>query len=613
MKKTLLYSAAICSIATVSTQHTIASDIKKPNVIFIYTDDQGSVDLGCYGSKDLQTPNIDALAQNGVRFTQAYVAAPLCSPSRAALLTGCTPQKAGLPGNASSIKGHKGMPSEKFTIAEALKENGYKTAHIGKWHIGFTPETMPNGQGFDYSFGHMGGCIDNYSHFFYWHGPNIHDLYENGKEVWHDGEYFLDLMHKKATGFINKNKENPFFMYYAINMPHYPVQPTKKWREYYKDLPQPRANYNAFVSTVDEYIGKLKEYLDKEGLTENTIIIYEADHGHSVEERNSFGGGNAGVYRGAKMSLFEGGIRVPAIISWDGHLPRNEVRDQMTVNTDWFPTILDLCNVKHNYSHFDGHSIVDIINNSDAKTKHDHFYWKNGVKWAVRQGDWKLMGYPYDPTNKTKLHPQKDAFFLVNLKDDVSEMVNLAAQNPQKVEELKQLYLEWEYGTEGDFPVKREKIHHKAVGKNVKYITKPAGKYSKGNLVDGWNGSLFYNDGYWQGYEAKNMEVVIDLGKKTKTSSLSLTALYDDDSWIFPPQVVEVYYSKNGSDFKLLSSKATSEKIKPHTKKSIQYRMDKKVKARYFKIIAKNIGKCPDWHQGKGSKAWMFIDEIIIE
>jgi len=145
---------------------------RQPNVLLIYTDDQGSIDLNCYGSKDLATPNLDRLASRGVRFTQMYAPSAICSASRAGLMTGRFPPRAGVPGNVSSMKGNAGMPPTEVTIAEMLKSAGYATAHIGKWHLGYTPETMPNGQGYDYSFGHMGGCIDNYSHFFYWQlGP----------------------------------------------------------------------------------------------------------------------------------------------------------------------------------------------------------------------------------------------------------------------------------------------------------------------------------------------------------------------------------------------------------------------------------------------------------
>ena len=214
----------------------VTTENKKPNVIIIYTDDQGSIDVNCYGANDLHTPNMDELAKTGIRFTQFYTAASVCSPSRAALLTGKTPISAGLPGNTSSFKGHAGMPTEQVTIAEILKENGYKTGHIGKWHLGYSELTMPNAQGFDYSFGHMGGCIDNYSHFFYWNGPNRHDLWENGIETWLNGEYFQDIMAQKVNEFLVDNKTESFFLYYALNLPHYPLQGTDKWREYYKDL-----------------------------------------------------------------------------------------------------------------------------------------------------------------------------------------------------------------------------------------------------------------------------------------------------------------------------------------------------------------------------------------
>ncbi len=188
----------------------VPSDGRRPNVVLIFTDDQGTIDVNCFGAKDLYTPNLDGLARRGTRFTQFYVAAPVCSPSRAALLTGRFPQRAQLAGNTSSQKGKPGMPTEQITIAELMKSAGYATGHVGKWHLGYTAETMPNGQGFDYSFGHTGGGIDNYSHYFYWSGPNLHDLWQNGKEVWRDGEFFGDLMAEECTKFIEKNKDRPF-------------------------------------------------------------------------------------------------------------------------------------------------------------------------------------------------------------------------------------------------------------------------------------------------------------------------------------------------------------------------------------------------------------------
>jgi len=423
------------------TNNSQSSD-RKPNVIIIYTDDQGSIDANCYGAKDLYTPNMDKLAETGVRFTQFYAAAPVCSPSRAALLTGKTPLAVGLPGNAPSRKGEVGLASEQITIAEKLKDNGFVTGHIGKWHLGYTEATMPNGQGFDYSFGHMGGCIDNYSHFFYWNGPNRHDLWENNKEVWMEGEYFQDLMSQKAENFIDEHKDVPFFLYYAMNLPHYPLQGTDKWRDYYKDLDSPRDKYAASISTVDERIGTLLEHLETLNLRENTIIIFQSDHGHSMEMRTFGGGGNSGPYRGAKFSLFEGGIRVPAIVSWPKSIPQQEVRDQMGVNVDWFPTILDLCQIDYKKDNFEGKSLKEVIVENDA-SPHNAFWWyQNENTWAVRKGDWKLLKNPKDPSNKAPI-TESDSLFLVNILDNPDELTNLANEYPEKVKELTEEYHDW--------------------------------------------------------------------------------------------------------------------------------------------------------------------------
>ena len=175
-------------------------------MIVILTDDQGTADLGAAGATDLETPHLDALARRGVRFTQFYAAAPVCSPSRAGLLTGRHPFRAGMPSNAPSLAGEAGMPTSEVTIAEMLRTAGYATGSVGKWHLGFSPETMPRAQGFDFSFGHMGGCIDNYSHFFYWDGPNRHDLYRDGREVQLPGRFFGDLMVEEAGGFLERNR-----------------------------------------------------------------------------------------------------------------------------------------------------------------------------------------------------------------------------------------------------------------------------------------------------------------------------------------------------------------------------------------------------------------------
>lgn len=426
---------------------------KKPNVLVILTDDQGYMDLGSYGATDLKTPHIDRLAETGVRLTQFYAAAPVCSPSRAALLTGKYNFNAGLFGNVApphhDPEGKSGLPTSEITMAELFKSNGYRTGLIGKWHLGHVPEKLPNGQGFDYFFGHQRGCIDNYSHFFYWSGPNLHDLYQNEHEVYRPGTFFGDLMVDEAKNFINKDSEQPFFMYWAINMPHYPYQGDTKWLEEYADLESPRKEYAAFVSTIDDLVGEVYAHLKAIGELENTIIVYQSDHGHSVEERAFFGGGDSGPFSGAKFSMLEGGIRVPAIIRYPQKLPQNELRNQWANSIDWMPTLAALAGIDLAPGHqIDGKNLVPVLLDPNNPSPHETMYWGTGLPenenhpWAVRKGPWKLIGNPSDPTGNLQFS-EADKLYLVNLETDSTEVRNLAPRHPEKAEELHILYKNW--------------------------------------------------------------------------------------------------------------------------------------------------------------------------
>jgi arylsulfatase A-like enzyme len=413
-----------------------------PNVIIIFTDDQGTLDVNCYGSRDLYTPNLDALAQRGVRFDQFYVGAPVCSPSRAAMLTGRYPQRAGVPGNVPSQPGHKGMPTEQITLAEMMKKAGYRTAIFGKWHLGTIPECEPQGQGFDEFVGHKAGCIDNYSHFFYWHGPPFHDLYRGQTEIWENGTHFSDIIVREAKRFLNDNKNNPFFLYLPFNIPHYPLQSMGKYREMYKDYDEPRRAYAALVSTLDEKIGNVLDEVDKLGLRQNTLIVFMSDNGHSTEERANFGGGNTGPFRGAKFSLLEGGIRLPCIASLPGVIPQGEVRHQMATSLDWYPTVLELCNIQPPVHKIDGKSIVNVLRSAKAVTPHDVFHWQLGDQWAVREGKWKLVVNGRDTEHKSRLKGN-NKIFLSNMEKDPTETNNIAKDHPEKVDRLTRLHDVW--------------------------------------------------------------------------------------------------------------------------------------------------------------------------
>lgn len=586
----------------------------KPNVIIIYTDDQGAVDLGSYGAKDIYSPNIDKLASEGTRFTQSYVAAPVCAPSRAALLTGKYPQNAGVSNNTSEALGSHGMPNAQYTLAELFKDNGYNTAHIGKWHLGMSKETGPNAQGFDYSFGHLRGCIDNYSHYFYWAGPNVHDLYENGKEVFYEGQYFPDLASNKALNYIEENKESPFFMYYAINMPHYPYQPTKKWRDYYKKIEKPRGDYAAFISTIDERIGFLMDKLEHLGIRGNTIIIYQSDNGYSSEIRAFGGGGNSGPYRGAKSSLFEGGIRLPTIISWKNKLPKNTVNNEFLMNFDWMPTLAKLCELKRTPKNIDGIDMSEIIEIPNTASPRTSAFWKYGNQWAIRKGKWKLIGFPKDTSHKGVLDLEKDVLFLSDLSKDISEMKNLVNDYPEIVQELIAEYLMWEHGSKQDIPKKNNSINHLGKNGKVTETKKLHPKYTNISvLTDGKRGYTDYSTGQWIGQEGKDLEFIIDLETRKSISEVSIGYLHVPSSWVFSPKLFEVSFSNDGTSFSKPKQSHPSKKINSKDNFTDTLQIKTNQKSRFVKVNIKRTGKTPKEHNGARNLWWLFIDEIIIK
>ena len=430
------------------------SAVERPNILIILTDDQGTIDANCYGSTDLRTPNIDRLAATGVRFTQAY-AHTVCCPARAALMTGRHPQRGGVHHwTQGDLNGPDGinMALGEVTLAEALKPAGYRTALYGKWHLGAHRDFGPKKQGFDEFFGIRDGFIDNYNHYFL-HGSGFHDLYDGIKPVKAPGKYFPELMVQRSLKFIMQNKDRPFLLYVPFNIPHYPEQALKRFEAVYKDIADPaRRSYAAIVSTTDHYIGKIVDKLEALDLRENTIIIFMSDNGHSEETGNRIrvdnhrsgypkghfygasGGGSTGKWIGQKGSFLEGGVRVPAIISYPAKLPKGEVRGQIITAMDWFPTVLDLCGVQQpsNSPKLDGHSVLPLIRSAKAKSKYKilHFAW--GKKWAVREGDWKLIG----SNGNAKVS-------LRNLVDAKPEAKDYAKAKPEIVQRLRTLHSDW--------------------------------------------------------------------------------------------------------------------------------------------------------------------------
>lgn len=433
--------------------------VAQPNVVILFTDDQGTLDAGCYGSDHLITPNIDRLAAGGTRFTQAY-AHTVCCPARAALLTGRHPQRGGVnnwtQGDMKSPKGIN-LALDEVTLAEALREAGYRTALFGKWHLGAHADHGPLKQGFDEFFGIRGGFIDNYNHHFL-HGSGFHDLYEGDKEVFAEGEYFPEMMTRRSLAFIEQNHKRPFFLYAAFNLPHYPEQAPERFTKLYADAKEEGLrSYGPVISATDHYIGMILDKLDELGLSGNTIVVFMGDNGHSEEtfmrikgedHRSGLpeghfyaasGAGNTGKWIGHKGTFLEGGIRVPAILRFPGKVPAGAVRDQIITVMDWFPTVLGFCGIKQREGapKPDGHGLLPILRDAEAPDAYGgvlHFEWRGD--WAVREGEWKLIG-------GTSRRSEDRKMTLHRLTDEEPEAKDHAADRPETVARLKAMHEEW--------------------------------------------------------------------------------------------------------------------------------------------------------------------------
>jgi len=432
---------------------------KRPNLVVIYTDDLGYGDLGCFGSDAISTPHLDALADSGVRFTDWYSNSPVCSPSRASLLTGRYPHKTGvsrvLAGQRAKPGGSKqstpGLPPTEKTIASLLKPYGYRTAMFGKWHLGVADECRPNAHGFDEFFGFLAGCVDYYSHIYYhggWRGINpTHDLWHNEREVWYNGRYFTELVTEKAVDFVERGSDQPFFLYVPYSAPHYPMHAPKAYLDRYPDLPPDRRIMAAMISALDDGVGAIVKALKAAGEYENTMIFFSSDNGPSRETRNwldgnedHYYGGTAGIFRGHKGSVYEAGIREPTIMSFPGRIPGEQVSDDIGAMFDVLPTFFDFAGIEPPEDlQLDGKSVMKTVTEG-AESPHRQIFWEYAAsQLAIRQGNWKLTVNGRDD-GKAGLAPRDpDLPEDVNLSDlevDPGERMNLAEQNPELTSQL---------------------------------------------------------------------------------------------------------------------------------------------------------------------------------
>ncbi|PCJ52013.1 MAG: sulfatase [Planctomycetota bacterium] len=426
----------------------------KPNFIIFLTDDQGYGDLSCMGNTNFQTPNIDSLADNGIRFTNWYSNSPVCSPSRASLLTGKYPGNAGV---RSILSGHRtatGLPPESTSIATHLKKKNYQTFMTGKWHLGMQEASRPHSHGFDHWYGFLAGCIDYYSHIFYWGmnnpGPGInptHDLWEDNKESWDNGKYFTEAITDKAISYIKESTKNdqPFLLYVPYNAPHYPMHAPKEYMERFSNLPWDRQVMAAMLSAVDDSIGRIMKELKDSDLVDDTCVFFTSDNGPSRESRNwldgtldPYYGGTTGKLKGHKFSLFEGGIKVPGIVQWPNAIKPGQVLDEPCASMDIVPSILSAIDVDCTDKELDGINLLPYMTEG-IKPKERTLHFEMGNQTALRKGKWKLVLEGRLVEEET---PSEDVF-LSDLSVDEEEQNNLAKEQPEITSQLKKEALTW--------------------------------------------------------------------------------------------------------------------------------------------------------------------------
>ena len=396
----------------------VAMQPVKPNVLIFYVDDMGWAQPGCYGGKVAATPNIDALAAGGVRFTDGYVSACICSPSRVGLMTGRYQARSGHDGNPNR-PGTELVLAE-TTMAQRMKATGYATGIVGKWHLGTTsPEFMPAARGFDYSFGTMGNLGEGQGPVFYRGQTAIPD--PPGAPV------TSPIYARESMRFISEQKDKPWFLYLAFNAVHAPHVASEKWLAKFKDLPKHDGNYAALVAEADEAIGTVLAKLRELKLEENTLIFLISDNGGAYVHAEM------GGLRGHKWLCWEGGIRVSWIAAWKGHVPGGRVSHEPVIQLDVLPTMLAAAGTEVQPEwQLDGTNLLPLLEGKADKLAPRELYFRFGVQHAVRQGDWKLVKAAKD------MEPM-----LVNLATDRGEQQDLSAQNPGKKQELQKLFDKW--------------------------------------------------------------------------------------------------------------------------------------------------------------------------
>lgn len=441
MKPASLLSAFALLIVAFASTGTLAADAKRPNVLLIVADDLGYGELSIQGSKDIPTPNVDALAKSGVRFTSGYVSGPYCSPTRAGLMTGRYQQRFGHefnPGPAESASGNFGLSLEENTIGDRFKAAGYVTGWFGKSHLGYLPPYHPLKRGFDEYFGFLGGAHDYLDAAGDKHNPIL-----RGTEPVDNIGYTTEAFGNEAIKFIEKHRAEPWFCYLPFNAVHAPLESIDKYLSCFSSIEdKKRRTFAAMLSAMDDAVGNVLAKVRELGQEENTIVFFISDNGGPTASTTS---GN-GPLRGFKAQTWEGGIRVPWMIQWKGHIPAGQVDDRPVIQLDILPTALAAVgvDVKPEWK-LDGVNLLPYIMGEKKGMPHEELYWRFGGQFAIRKGDWKLVKAPNGGLRAGELQGKAtvENAQLYNLATDLGEKTDLAAKEPDKVKELAAAWEKW--------------------------------------------------------------------------------------------------------------------------------------------------------------------------
>jgi len=644
----IILTVAIMCLQSCQSNVSSNQENDQPNIVLIFIDDMGYADIGCFGATDYQTPNIDRLANEGVRFTSFYASQAVCSASRASMLTGCYAERVGIQGALNSHS-NIGINPDETIISEMLKEKGYATAIFGKWHLGHHKEFLPLQHGFDeyvglpYSndmwpvgydgvpLGGTGKRKSNYPPLKLFDGNEVIDTIATLE----DQAMLTTIYTNKAVQFIENHKNQPFFLYMPHSMVHVPIAVSEKFK-----AKSGKGLFADVMMELDWSVGEILKTLEENGLDDNTLVIFTSDNGPWLNFGNH--AGSADPLREGKGTMWEGGPRVSTAMRWPDKIPVGIECNQIASTIDILPTLSEITGATLPEMKIDGVSILSLLEGKkEAKPRNQFYYYYGGDLIAVRKDNWKLV-FPHKFRSYEGVESGKNGLpgpygkgiitelELYDLDSDIGETKNLAAQYPKIVEELMIIgdsvreelgdRIQNKKGKAVRKPGRRyrenKKVNHLAIDKSITISNEYSYQYSghgDKTLINGVIGSFDYTDQEWLGFRGTDFEAVVDLKELVEIKTIECGFLINQGSWIFSPEKVVVSISSEGNNFEVVKSFEEDARKENNNQEIKKFKTEiEGLMGRFVKINAKNIGACPKWHEGADGKAWLFVDEIII-